>query len=105
VVADRGAEIAVHEAGEEPPVLRRQRPVQAERGAQRGLVGGLRGLAEHDFHRVARDQVDEEEHQGRDREGDEEEEDEPARQERLMARRPRRIVAAGVPEIARRPGS
>ena len=60
-VEERAAEIAAGEPAEEARVLLAQRAVEAEVGAQLPEIGARGGLAEHQLHRVAGDQVHEEE--------------------------------------------
>ena len=62
------AEVAVEQAAEPAGVLGEQRPVEAEVGADHGDVLRRGAEAEHRPHRVARDEVDEQEHEHAERE-------------------------------------
>ena len=62
------AEVAVEQTAEPTGVLGEQRAVEAEVGADHGDVLRRRPEAEHRPHRVARDQVDEQEHEHAERE-------------------------------------
>ena len=57
------AEIAGGEFGEKGSVLRRQGLIQTESAAQFLFVGAAGGFAEHDFDRVAGNQVNQQKHQ------------------------------------------
>ena len=65
VVPERGPEIAVRDAHQERAVLRHQRPVEPERVPQLEHFLLRRTVAEHCLRRIARDEVDQREHERR----------------------------------------